>query len=177
MTKWPEKLVVLTAIPVFGLGVAEIIIGTIVYTFTSNLNIGAWYVGVFAVITGIIGFFAKFNRALIGVYPVMCFLTATVAFIGTLVDGLSYAFVGYLKACGNNGVDYWGDSAYYADVLESCELPKSTRDCYCVISHSSSCFSYDGNGQDTFDQNNCDPVIHEFAVKYSLLIKILTLRS
>lgn len=164
MAKWPQRLCVVTAVPLLAFGCAEVIVGALVYNFTLNIKIGAWYVGVFAIITALVGFGAHFHTAFSGMYPIMCMLTATVALIGTLVDGIAYAVIGYIKACGNDGAHYWGDSDFYADALESCELPATSRDCYCVISHSSGCFSYDGNGKDTFDQDDCDPMIDEYPV-------------
>jgi hypothetical protein len=172
MVQFPERYYIATAFVIFAFGVAETIIGTLVYNFTSNIKIGAWYVGVSAIITGLIGFSAKRSTAFVALYPIMCVVTATIALVGTLIDGIAYAVIGYLKACGNNGVDYWGDSGFYAHVADSCSLPARTRDCYCVISQSSACFSYDGNGKDTFDQDDCDPVIHEYAVIKNIIYDV-----
>lgn len=164
MGRWPQRLCAVSAIPLLGLGIVQVVYGTLVYNFTSNIKIGAWYVGILSVVTALLGFSVKFHPALSGAYPLVCILTATVALVGTLIDGIAYAIIGYLKACGNDGVNYWGESKYFDSVLTACELPSSTRDCYCVISTSSSCFSYDGNGKDTFDQGNCDPLLGEYPV-------------
>jgi hypothetical protein len=176
MVKFSERLVIGTAFVIFAFGVLETIIGTLVYNFTSNIKIGAWYVGVSAILTSLIGFSAKRSTAFVALYPIMCVVTATMALVGALIDGIGHAVIGYLKACGNNGVDYWGDSGFYDHVADACSLPADSRDCYCVISKSSVCYSYDGNGKDTFDQDDCNPVIHEYAV-IKILYKMYTIKD
>lgn len=163
-TTWPSLLVTLSAVVMLAFGIAQTIIGAFVYNFTSNVKIGAFYVGIFAIICAILGLLVRSHASYAGAYPIMCVLTAVVALVGTLVDGIGYGVIGYIKACGNNGVDYWGNSDFYDEVLLTCELPSNTRDCYCVLSASSICYSYDGNGPDTFDETNCDPLMNEYPV-------------
>lgn len=165
-SKWPQKLIIISSIPLLILGLVETVVGFIVYNFTSNIKIGAWYVGMFALVNALIGFGVMWKVGFSGAYPIMCLVTATVALIGTLIDGIAYAVIGYLKACGNNGSDYWGEDDFYENVMEECELPATNRDCYCVISHNSVCFSYDGNGKGTFNQDDCNPLLDEYPVLY-----------
>jgi hypothetical protein len=158
-----------SAVILLALSIAQLVIGAIVYDFTNNrrTQIGAFYVGIFGIVCSVLGMLVNKHASFAGAYPVMCVLTATVAFIGTLVDGIAYGVIGYFKACGNSQGEMWGDSKFYEEVLTKCDLPSetSTQDCNCVISLQSMCYSYEGNGPHTFDENNCAPLMNDYPVR------------
>ncbi len=167
----PETTVLVFSIGLLLFGCAQVVCGALVYNFTENRRIGAWYVGIFAIVNAFVGFFAKKSMILIGAFPFLTVLTAIVALIGTLIDGIAYAVVGYTKACTHDGITFWGDSDFYNSVAENCAPLPAARDCYCVINNGALCFSFNGNGAGTFDQDNCNPVIDEYPVS-SILIFI-----
>jgi hypothetical protein len=85
---------------------------------------------------------------------------ALVCFIGTLIDGIAFAVYGYIKTCGNDALEIWGDTTYTADLLEICEIPRNAHDCYCVTSKHSECYGFDaGEG---FEQEDCDPLVQQY---------------
>lgn len=148
------------SIPMLGLGVAELYYGISTYLFTQNYKLGAWYVGAITIAASLIGFSSSIKFFQV-IFPFSCILVVVIAFIGTLIDGIGYAFSGYLKACSHANSQFWGDSSYWTDLTDACPLPQDGRDCYCVISHSSPCYSYNGNAG-SFDSDNCDPLIEDY---------------
>jgi hypothetical protein len=160
----PETTVLVFSVGMLAFGCAEIACGALVFNFTENRKIGAWYVGIFAIVNAFTGFFAKKNITLMKAFPIVTLITAVVAFIGTLVDGIAYAAIGYTKACTHDGVTFWGDSEYFDYVNRYCDPFPAPRDCYCVTGDNFLCFSFNGNGAGTFDKDNCNPVLETYPV-------------
>lgn len=151
--------------------------GSIVFSFTSNVEIGAFYAGIVAVVTACVSYFAN-SHGFLGALIICCAASAILNLIGTLIDGyliytiiegyligtiidgIAYSIFGYIKACGNDSLQFWGDSSYYDAIIEKCELPEDTHDCYCIISQTSTCYKFDAG--DGFDKDDCNPLVDEY---------------
>ncbi len=111
-----------------------------------------------------VGLVTKKNVALISAFTICTLITAVVAFIGTLIDGIAYGSIGNIKACSHDGVTFWGDPGYFDNVDLYCAPLPGDRDCYCVARIGIFCDSFIGNGAGTFSKGNCNPLIDEYPV-------------
>ena len=164
---WTRHHIVMVVlnVPMLILGICELVMGSLCFSFSSNTKVGAFYAGAISVVTGLIGL-AFFNSFVKFLYLALVVLACLVNLIGCMVDGIYYAApIGFISACGNDDGKLWGDSDYYDKLLNDCDeilFEDGNFDCYCVTTGSSNdkCYHYDG--EDGFDANNCGPVTDEW---------------
>mmetsp|Transcript_7088 Transcript_7088/g.10042 ORF Transcript_7088/g.10042 Transcript_7088/m.10042 type:complete len:264 (-) Transcript_7088:143-934(-) len=134
------------SIIILGLGIAEISSGAIIFDFLSNSNFGAWWAGLAACLTALLGISSIFtyNVCLMGTCGVFALIAVLMTFVGALVDGIEWNIVDHNRACYSPATNtYYGESGYYS-AANSCSfgLDASAGFCSCVEAGNYICFQY-----------------------------------
>lgn len=131
------------------ISIIEIVIGSIVFVFVLNVNIGAFWAGAWGLLTAISGFVAS-NRPTAMCFTVMASISVCVALTGMILDGIGAGFFTILTSCAQfvtpkvsgvgYNINYYGSldqtdqsSALlcaYQDLLQG--LTVSGSNCYCA---------------------------------------------
>lgn len=160
-----RKLILLATLPLFILGIVEIVFGLEIFLFSANARFGAWWAGVGAAATFLSSYFAV-DLSGKSCFALLVFLCGLICLVGTLVDGISYAIAGKIKACGNDNLKFWGHDNLYDNLVDTCDLPNGNFDCYCLTGANSMCLHF--NSGDGFEKSDCEPLTDE----YGRLLKI-----
>lgn len=177
------NLFVFCNIPLLVLGIVQIIYAEEANGFidsNSDFQPGTYAVGIASLIVFVFTLLMPHygSKTTTFIYISMLPILAIVALVGTLIDGIHYAVAGYIKSCGNELGDLWGDSDFFDDVQEEC-FPSGISNelngrCYCVLGAKSSCYVFrEGDG---FSADDCEPLIDDYGhlllVSYSMALTI-----
>jgi len=162
----------------FALGLTEIIFGSSVFQFAINIDIGAFYGGVFSVLTGLLEIIIIISRSeTFWIYffyeskhvVILNVLGVIGSFIGLIVDAIGYNKYVEMEAC-INGTSYaFGNPSYFSDIPLTCFEYLSSNDtisdgCFCITQQYTEkkntlgrCTRFrPGNG---FTNSNCKPIV------------------
>jgi len=180
------NLFVLCNLPLLVLGIVQLIYAAEASGFvdsTSDFKPGSYFVGITSLIVFLFTVLMPHygSKTTTFLYVMGLPILALVALIGTLIDGIHFAVAGYIKSCGNQLGDVWGDVTLFDDVQDEC-FPNGRTNvlndrCYCVLGAKSSCYVFrEGDG---FSSDDCEPLIDDYGhllkVSYALALTIFFL--
>lgn len=140
-----------------------------VYTYVSNVKIGAFWVGIIALPASLMALYPN-KRSLVISICVFASIAVIVGIIGSIVDGVGALVVSNIKTCANAAGKVWGDAHNLNAGI--CILAYGNQhDLVCT--DNSSCLFYDG-------RTNGDDIMKTFksmlqaAVVFNVIVTILT---
>jgi hypothetical protein len=142
--------VIIVGFITFLCGLGDTVLNSYVSSAISNYQYGAWWSGMFVMVSGLLGTFACRRGAVIACCTV-AIISISVAFAGLVIDGSGLVLLNTLETCVSTknqfdlkAYDYSGNSAYKQDAQDCVELYyKESRDCYCVTA-TQSCYFFEG---------------------------------
>jgi len=147
----PDKMGLIMALRVFGgilaaFSIVEFGLGTAVYLYFTNVQLGAWWGAILTFVAGILGLFPK-NKGAVIAGIVIGIIGMIVAAVGSTVDGIAaLIFASEVTCISKTGV-ISGDTAYSSQVL-ICGVFGTLYDCSCMSAPSSGsqmCYFYNGH--------------------------------
>ena len=128
--------------------IVEACIGAVVYNFTVNYRLGAWWISILAFFAGFCAIQPR-NRAWIAGACILASVSIAVTVTGSIVDSVAVSELNDLSACvhrnPNNVHQHYGNSGDYSKA-DSCLSQTSgilrEDDCYCVNRARDTCYQF-----------------------------------
>jgi hypothetical protein len=109
-----------------------------VFTFSANRKIGAFWVGAFAVLAGSYGISQYTQKSnWLYCYSFSLVILLLVALSGLIIESIAYGLYKDMQICTNETNEIWGNDAYLTDLTLLCIFSPSDTpsNCYCIGKH------------------------------------------
>ena len=148
--------------------IIEACIGAVVYNFTVNYRLGAWWISILAFFAGLCAIQPR-NRGWITGACVLASVSIAITVTGSIVDSVAVSELNELSACvrrnPNNVHQHYGYSGDYSKA-DSCLATASSilgeDDCYCVNRARDTCYEFSISSSTKFYGMGCGNVINTY---------------